>query len=65
VIDRPPDVPYIRRHIRTLIPYLLAAAAYIFLGVLDQRFLLSWAEGILFVFLAVWAVPWLWRRYRR
>lgn len=65
MIDRPPDAAYLRRHLRAITPYLLAAIAYIALGVLDQRFLLSWTEGILSVFVGVWALPALWRRFRR
>jgi hypothetical protein len=65
VIDGPPSGEYVRRHWRTLIPYLIAAALYIGLGVWEPRFLLSWAEGILFLFFVVWAVPVVWRRIRR
>ena len=65
MIDRPPSAEYLRQHWRTLVPYLIAAALYIALGVWEPRFLLSWAEGILFLFFVVWAVPALWRRIRR
>ena len=57
MIDRPPSPAYLRRHLRSLLPYLIAASAYIALGVWEPRFLLSWAEGIAFVFIAVWALP--------
>lgn len=49
----------------TLLPYLIAAALYIAIGVWQPRFLLSWSEGIVFVLLVVWGVPELWRRRRR
>ena len=65
MIDRPPSVEYLRQHWRTLVPYLIAATLYIALGVWEPRFLLSWAEGILFLFFVVWAAPALWRRVRR
>jgi hypothetical protein len=65
VIDRPPSAAYFRLHLRALIPYLVAASAYIALGVWEPRFLLSWVEGIVFVFIAVWALPALLRRLRR
>jgi hypothetical protein len=65
VIDRPPSAAYVRRHLRALIPYLIAASAYIALGVWEPRFLLSWVEGIAFVFIAVWAPPALFRRLCR
>ena len=65
MIDRPPGWAYVREHWRTLVPYLVAAAAYIALGLYEPKFLLSWAEGILFLFGAVWALPALWRKLRR
>lgn len=65
MIDRPPSAAYFRRHLPPLIPYLFAASAYIALGVWEPRFLLSWIEGIVFVFIAVWALPALFRRLRR
>jgi hypothetical protein len=66
MIDRPPSLAYLRQHFPTLLPYLIAGAIYIGIGVLEPRFLLSWAEGIIFLFFAVWAVPALFRRlYRR
>ena len=51
--------------LRGTVPYLVAAGLYIALGVWDPRFLLSWAEGIAFVFVVVWAIPALYRRRRR
>ena len=65
MIDRPPTAAYLRRHLRSLLPYLIAASAYIALGAWEPRFLLSWAEGIAFVFVAVWALPALVQRLRR
>lgn len=53
MIDRPPSAAYVQRHLRALIPYVIAAAAYITLGGWEPRFLLSWIEGIVFVFIAV------------
>ena len=57
MIDRPPSLRYLREHAATLLGYLIAASAYITLGVWEPRFLLSWAEGILFLMFALWAVP--------
>jgi len=65
VIDRPPTLEHLRRHARTLVPYGIAAVLYIALGAWEPRLLLSWVEGILFVFVIVWAVPALVRRLRR
>ncbi len=65
MIDRPPALDHLRRHARTLVPYAIAAVLYIALGAWEPRFLLSWVEGISFVFLIVWAVPALLRRLRR
>jgi hypothetical protein len=53
------------QRLRAVVPYALAGAAYTALGAWEPRFLLSWAEGILFVLLAVWAIPAAWRRLRR
>lgn len=64
MIDRPPTIDELRRGLRTLLPYLIAAAVYVGLGVWEPRFLLSWAEGILFCFVAVWAVPQIIKRVR-
>lgn len=50
---------------RAVAPYLVAGAIYIALGAWEPRLLLSWAEGIAFVFAAVWAIPALYRRLRR
>ena len=51
--------------LRGLVPYLPAAGLYIVLGVWDPRVLLSWAEGIGFVFIVVWVIPALYRTTRR
>jgi len=63
-LDPLPARGYVRRHRATLLAYLIAACAYIALGVWEPRFLLSWVEGILFSFVAVWAIPAVWRRWR-
>jgi hypothetical protein len=47
------------------VPYLVAGALYVALGVWDTRLLLSWAEGIAFLMVTVWAIPALIRRWRR
>lgn len=60
----PPSANDPMRAARAVAPYIVAGAIYIALGVWDPRFLLSWAEGILFVFIAVWALPALYRRLR-
>ena len=51
--------------LRGLLPYLGAGALYVALGVWDTRLLLSWAEGIAFLMVTVWAIPALIRRWRR
>lgn len=51
--------------LRALAPYAIAAAIYITVGVWEPRVLLSWAEGILFLLLAVWGIPAMWRRLFR
>lgn len=43
--------------IRTLALYLVAAAAYITLGVFFPKILLSWVEGTAFLLLAVFLLP--------
>ncbi len=65
VFDRPPSLDYLRRHVGTLVPYVVAATLYVAIGVLEPRFLLSWAEGIVFLMLVVSAVPAVFRRLRR
>jgi len=49
---------------RTVALYLVAAAAYITLGVFFPRVLLSWVEGAGFLLLTVWLLPTIvrWRR---
>jgi hypothetical protein len=44
--------------------YLVAAVAYIALGVAFPRVLLSWVEGTAFLLLVVWILPSLFRRLR-
>ena len=44
--------------------YLIAAVAYIALGVALPRVLLSWVEGTAFLLLVVWILPSLIRRLR-
>ena len=44
--------------------YLVAAVAYIALGVWIPQLLLSWVEGAAFLLLAVWVLPALVRRLR-
>jgi hypothetical protein len=44
--------------------YLVAAVAYIALGVAVPYVMLSWVEGAAFLLLAVWVVPELVRRLR-
>ncbi len=63
------DAPAERRpgrgRLNGLGPYLVAGALYVALGVWEPLFLLSWAEGIGFLMLTVWAIPALVRRWRR
>jgi multisubunit Na+/H+ antiporter MnhG subunit len=65
MIDPPPSIRYLRMHAATLLGYLVAASAYIAVGVWEPRFLLSWAEGILFLMFALWVVPAVVQRIRR
>ena len=44
--------------------YLVAAVAYIALGVAFPELLLSWVEGTAFLLLVVWILPSLIRRLR-
>lgn len=44
--------------------YLVAAVAYIALGLIEPRFLFSWVEGTAFLLLAVWIIPAAIRRLR-
>ncbi len=50
---------------RTLALYLAAGVVYVVLGVFVPELLFSSAEGILFLLVAVWALPALARRARR
>jgi hypothetical protein len=43
--------------IRSLALYLVAAAAYVTLGVFFPKILLSWVEGTGFLLLAIWILP--------
>ena len=54
-----------RERVQGLVPYLVAGAIYVALGVAEPRLLLSWAEGIAFLMIVVWAIPALIRRWRR
>ncbi len=60
-----PGAAELRRFAASVAPYLGAAAVYIGLGVWQPRFLLSWTEGVAFLFLFIWAVPAAYRRWRR
>jgi hypothetical protein len=65
MIDLPPRGATLAGALRALAPWLVAGAVYAGLGVLEPRLLLSWAEGIGFAFVAVWALPALVRRLRK
>ena len=72
MLDLTPEQKEARRQTYTwsqvviaILPYVIAGAMYIALGVWNPRFLLSWAEGIIFLLLVVWALPQLYRRWRR
>ena len=49
---------------RELALYLAAAAAYIALGVAVPEVMFSFVEGVVFVLVAVWLLPALYRRLR-
>ena len=63
--DAPPERNPGRGRLGGLVPYLVAGALYVALGVWEPRVLLSWAEGIGFLMLTVWAIPTLIGRWRR
>jgi hypothetical protein len=65
VTDAPAEHRPGRGRLTGLGPYLVAGALYVALGVWEPRVLLSWAEGIAFVMLVVWAIPALIGRWRR
>jgi hypothetical protein len=50
--------------VRELALYVVAGALYVVLGVAVPELLFSWAEGAVFLLLAVWIVPALVRRLR-
>lgn len=52
-----------RENYGTLLIYVAAMIAYAVAG-MYWHFLLSWTRGFVFAFLAVWAVPALYRRFR-
>jgi hypothetical protein len=54
----------LRRNLRALFPYLVAAALFIGIGVMQPRFMLNWSPGIALLLAVVWGVPELWRRWR-
>lgn len=49
---------------RAAVLYVVAGVAYIALGVAVPELLLSWAEGVAFLLLAVWLIPAALRRLR-
>jgi hypothetical protein len=52
-------------NLKTLFPYLVAGALFIVFGVIDPKFMLNWAPGLVLLLIVVWVVPALWRRWRR
>ncbi len=48
----------------SLLPYAAAGAGYVGIGILVPKLLLSWTEGIIFLFVVAWVIPALvrWRR---
>lgn len=51
--------------LRSLVPYAVAFVVFVGLGVADPRFMLNWSPGIALLLVVVWAIPALWRRWRR
>ncbi|MFN0147176.1 MAG: hypothetical protein ACKVT1_11745 [Dehalococcoidia bacterium] len=51
--------------LRSLLPYLIAGALFIIVGLIDPRFMLNWAPGIALLLAVVWVVPALWKRRPR
>ena len=61
---REPAIDALRRNLRALFPYLVAAVIFIGIGVIQPRFMLNWSPGIALLLAVVWGVPELWRRWR-
>ncbi len=61
---REPQHNTFRANLRAFFPYLVAAAIYIGIGILQPRFMLNWSPGIALLLAVVWGVPELWRRWR-
>ncbi|MCC6383116.1 MAG: hypothetical protein IT304_11475 [Dehalococcoidia bacterium] len=51
--------------LRSLVPYAVAFVIFVGLGVADPRFMLNWSPGLVLLLAVVWAIPALWRRWRR
>jgi hypothetical protein len=55
----------VRANLRALLPYLVASAIFIAIGVAEPKFMLNWAPGIALLLLVCWVLPTLWKRWRR
>ena len=52
-------------NLQALLPYLVAGALFIAIGVAEPKFMLNWAPGIALLLVVAWAIPALWKRWRR
>jgi len=59
-----PATDTLRRNLRALLPYLVAAAIFIGIGVIQPRFMLNWSPGVGLLLGVVWGGPEIWRRWR-
>jgi hypothetical protein len=51
-------------NLRELVPYLIAAAIYIPIGLWNPHFILNWTPAYILLLIVCWIVPSLWRRWR-
>jgi hypothetical protein len=54
-----------RGHLRSLVPYFVAGAIFVAIGVATPVFMLNWSPGVGLLLLVAWGIPEGWRRWRR
>jgi len=52
-------------NLKALLPYLVAGAIFIAIGVAEPQFMLNWSPGIALLLIVAWVIPALWKRWRR
>ena len=55
----------LKGNLRELRPYLIAAAIYIPVGVVQPKFVLNWTPAFVLLLIVTWIAPALWRKVRR